>query len=164
MKYEKFEEAMEYQDFLVDKLAEHGILLQNYSSKQYQYDKGENRNGIEIKHDMVSLSTGNIYIEIAEKSDPANERYIPSGILREDNTWLYLVGNYEFAYIFSKKLMQKWHYDKRFDPYYKETPTSQGYAIPEKIARNICVRVIYFKLDHESGGSHETQEDIHEGI
>ena len=40
-----------FQDVVTDTLAEHGIIVQNYGSKQYQLNVGENRQNIEIKLD-----------------------------------------------------------------------------------------------------------------
>ena len=102
-----FDEALEFQDFVVDLLLkELGLCISNYSSRYYQQKYGENKQGIEIKLDKRILETGNISIEVAEKSKASNELWIPSGILRADNTWLYLQGNYEIVFVFSKSLLQ----------------------------------------------------------
>jgi len=98
------EKGLQYQDFVMDVLIkEIGISLSNYSSKKYQYNVGENKQGIEIKYDDKHKETGNIYIEVAEKTNKNNPNYVDSGIMRSDNTWLYLIGDYSTIYVFSKK-------------------------------------------------------------
>jgi hypothetical protein len=64
-----FEEALKYQDFVVDLLLkEIGLAVTNYSSRYYQLKYGENKQGIEIKLDLRMTDTGNVSIEVAEKS------------------------------------------------------------------------------------------------
>ena len=89
------EKGLEYQDFVTDILSnELGISLSNYLSKKYQL-KGENKQGFEIKFDNLYKTTNNIYIEIAEKSNANNEKFVKSGIFRHDNTWFYIIGDYD---------------------------------------------------------------------
>ena len=98
------EKGLQFQDFITDILIkELGISLSTYSSQKYQNLKGENKQGFEIKFDDKYKDTGNVYIEVAEKSNPLNENFISSGIYRNDNTWLYLIGDYKEIFIFSKK-------------------------------------------------------------
>jgi len=83
-----------YQDFIVDVLFEHlGLAVVQYTSKAYQYAVGESRTGVEIKHDKRYADTGNLYIETAEKAMPRPGPYVPSGIWRTDNAWLYVIGD-----------------------------------------------------------------------
>lgn len=49
---ECLEKGLEYQDFVAGKLIEElGLVLSFYSSKKFQYGKGESMQGIEIKFD-----------------------------------------------------------------------------------------------------------------
>ena len=59
---EKMESAGVYQDFIVDLLWGHGIPIAQYTSREYQLNVGESKNGIEIKHDERLVDTGNLYI------------------------------------------------------------------------------------------------------
>lgn len=132
--------AEEYQDFISDQLrkSEPCILLMPYASQKYQYQKGESANGIEIKFDRKMKETGNVYIETAEKTNPTNMYYVPSGIYRNDNSWLYLIGNYEQAFLFCKRHLQYLHNDTQHyaDRHIREvcTPTSKGFVYPISIA------------------------------
>jgi hypothetical protein len=139
----KLNQGLEYQDFISDIFYENGIIIVAYSSKCYQNERGENRIGIEIKNDAQFEKTGNIYIEIAEKSNPKNESYVMSGIYRNDNSWLYAIGNYKIIFIFGKETLKILHKLSR----YKEvkTPTSKGFLIPNKDAKKYALKIIEIK-------------------
>ena len=92
--YEKqLEVGLEFQDFVTSELYKRGIVVVGYSSKKYQLNEGENLLGAEIKRDGLFRKTGNLYIEIKEKSHPQKKKYIDSGIYRKDNSWLFVIGD-----------------------------------------------------------------------
>lgn len=137
---EKLEQGLTYQDFVVEKLYEIGLPLISYSSKKYQALIGENKIGIEIKNDDKFAETGNFYIETAEKSDANNLNWIPSGIYRNDNSWLYILGNYNEIYIFSKKQLILIHKTGKYKEV--EIPTSKGYLLPMDKAEKYWIKKI----------------------
>lgn len=106
--------GLEYQDFVCTLLAKENIILQNLGSKLYQLKVGENLQGFEIKYDERCTDTGRLSIEVAEKSrdDPALP-WTSSGILRYDNTWLYIQGNYSVVYIFAKNWLLRYYHEKQ---------------------------------------------------
>ena len=126
---EHMEEAYRYQDFATDMLYEFGIPICCYSSKKWNIEKGESRAGVEIKNDKLFSKTGNLYFETHEKKADAAE-WVESGLLRDDNTIFYFIGDYLKAWLFSKKqllsLIQKPEFER------KETKTSKGVVIPIK--------------------------------
>ena len=135
------EKGLQFQDFITDILIkELGISLSTYSSQKYQNLKGENKQGFEIKFDDKYKDTGNVYIEVAEKSNPLNENFISSGIYRNDNTWLYLIGDYKEIFIFSKKHLKLMYESKK----YKEIiiSTSKGMLIKKEDAEKYCIKKI----------------------
>lgn len=141
--------GLEFQDFVIDMFYSIGLPLISYSSKLYQIKIGENKAGIEIKFDRKFRETGNIYIETAEKSNKNNPEYILSGIYRDDNTWLYVIGDYHIIYILSKKQLKKAHERHR----YKEvvTPTSKGFLIPiSDIENRFSLKTLEFVFDKDS--------------
>lgn len=138
---EKLQQGLEFQDFITDLLIkEIGISLSSYSSKKFQNKVGENKQGFEIKFDNRMIDTSNIYIEVKEKAHPDNDNYVHSGIYRNDNTWLYLIGNYDTVYIFGKSLLKLMYECSK----YKEvkTLTSIGFLLPIKDADKYCLRKI----------------------
>ena len=147
------EEAAEYQDFVTCQLLKDGICLNQFASRKYQLERGEGAGGIEVKHDKLMAKTGNAYIETAEKSDPSVIGYTPSGINREDGTWLYLIGDYSEALLMSKRQLRKFFAEREdaleglgIRKVENGTKTSQGYAVPVAyLDKWLCIR--HFKFD-----------------
>lgn len=125
---EKLQQGLYFQDYVVELLYKNGIPLISYSSKEYQNMIGENKAGIEIKNDMNFRKTGNLYIETAEKSKAENQCFVKSGIYRNDNTWLYLIGDKETVFVLSKKQLQILHKKNKYREV--EIATSRGFLLP----------------------------------
>ena len=140
---EKLEEGISYQDFVYVELYKIGLPVINYSSKEFQHKKGENLAGIEIKFDQKFRDTHNLYIETAEKTNANNTMWVSSGIYRNDNSWLYIIGDYKTIYIFSKKQLK----DIKENYHQSDTnPTSKGYLLPIRDAeRDWAIKIIYPK-------------------
>lgn len=99
----------QFQDFVMDILShEHGIIVQNYGSRRYQLCVGENVQGWEIKLDRRASDTKRLSIEIAEKTMIKRD-WVPSGIYRQDNGWLYIQGNYDHLWVFMKNVLVLLH-------------------------------------------------------
>lgn len=129
--------GLQFQDFVFDKLYGEGLPIISYSSKLYQTKYGENKAGFEIKYDRNFRKTGNFYIETAEKTKASLKDFYPSGILRDDNTWLYIIGDYETIYILSKrqlKILQKLNKFKEV-----KNTTSMGFLLPVTYAERFLV-------------------------
>jgi len=137
---EKLEQALIFQDFVMEKLHEQGITIMNYGSKKYQHEKGENLAGIEIKNDTKFTETGNLYIETEEKANPLNKNYIKSGIYRNDNTWLYIIGDFDLFFIFGKNILILLHKSDKYRPV--TTPTSKGFLLPICESEKYCLKKI----------------------
>lgn len=139
---ECLQKSLEYQDFLFEwfrGMDGMPILLGAYASKKYQYGKGESLSGIEIKYDMKLSITGNLFVEYEEKTDPSNKIFVPSGIMRNDNTWLYLIGDYEQAFIFAKTTLRAYctTHKEKLAKRPSSTKTSWGYLLPiEQVFKN----------------------------
>lgn len=138
-----FEEALEFQDFVTDLLLkELGLVISNYSSKYWQYNFGENRQGIEIKLDKRILETNNVSIEVAEKSRADIQQWTPSGIMREDNTWLYVQGNYEIVFIFGKSFIRQLYLAKYADKVWEPKKTIRTFLLPIQVANKYALKVL----------------------
>ncbi len=152
---DKLKQGEEYQDFIVDYLRKNTpcIIMMNYTSRKYQYEHGESANGIEVKFDGRLCETKNLYIEVAEKSDPYLPNYTPSGIMRDDNTWLYLIGDYEQAFIFSKKQLREVYEDflnKWRQLEMRQIDTSQGFLL--KSDGILCSRMCLMHIKFDKQG------------
>lgn len=144
----KLEQGLTYQDFVVDQLYNIGIVVVPYMSTEYQKRKGESRNGIEIKFDDLIKTKGNVYIETQEKSKATNKAYFPSGIYRNDNTWLYVIGNYELILIFGKKTLQILFESGRYTEIEIQRGTSKGFLLPIIFAKE-RVAIKYIEIQPE---------------
>ena len=143
---EKLEEGFQFQDFITDILYDHGMVVVSYVSR-LRGRHAENKLGIEIKRDGKFRKTKNLYIETAEKSSPDRPSFVPSGIYRDDNSWLYAIGDEETLWIFAKKYLKslEHRYDKR------EIPTSRGYLLPLADANKYCIRRIDISPGKQKG-------------
>ena len=139
---EKIKQGEEYQDYVTEYLCVHGMTLTTFTSAKYQYKKGENIFGAEIKHDDNHKRTGNLYIEVKERRKTCNN-YVDSGIFRKDNSWLYIIGNYDIAYIFFKIQLQK--LTERYKVFEIKRKTSKGFLIPGKDIKRYCGKILDFK-------------------
>lgn len=123
-------------------LARDNIILQNLGSKLYQLKVGENLQGFEIKYDERCTDTGRLSIEVAEKSrNDSNLRWTPSGIFRDDNTWLYIQGNYNVIYVFAKNWLIRWHNLKK-PKIDSKKGTIRTFYLPFRIADIMAAKVL----------------------
>lgn len=138
---EKLEQGLEFQDVVTRALYQRGIVVIGYASRRFQVERGENMLGAEIKRDGRFRETGNLCIETSEKAHPNNAKFVPSGIFRVDNSWLFVIGDEETIYIFSTKYLRL--LAPRFTLY--ETPTSIGFLMPVADAERYAIRRIDIK-------------------
>ena len=100
---DSMEVGHQFQDFIINQfIIKYGIVISIYSSRKYQFDIGESRQGFEIKYDARSTGdntyvkctpTNLVAIEVYEKTNANNIDWVKSGILRDDNTTFYIIGN-----------------------------------------------------------------------
>ena len=141
-----YQSGLEFQDFVVDLLREKlGIVITNYQSQRFQFGVGENKQGIEIKLDRDILGTRNVSIEIAEKAKASNPYYVSSGIYRNDNSWLYIQGNWNIVFIFSKNILRLLHKSGRYKV--NTLPTLISYLLPIGDAERYAAKVIELDTD-----------------
>jgi hypothetical protein len=131
---EKLQEGLEFQDFIAVQFSKIGLLVTPFSSKKYQYEVGESLQGYEFKNDQAFRKTKNLYIEIAEKSNPNNRSYIDSGILRADNTIFYVIGDVLGVYLIQKKVLIAMYKKGSYRKIENNMKTSIGFLLPCKDA------------------------------
>ena len=137
-----FEEGLQFQDYIADLfMQELGIALTSYSSKEWQCMKGENRQGIEIKLDRRILETGNVSIEVAEKSRADIPTWTDSGIMRDDNAWLYVQGNRQIVFVFAKKILRMLYLTRYQDRVRAPKPTIKAFLMPVSVAKKYALKV-----------------------
>lgn len=135
----QLEAAWEFEDFVAGLFLRQGMVLMPYRSKRYQCCNGENHFGVEIKFDDLLATTRNLWIEIAEKSNPNNTQYVESGVFRNDNAWLFAIGNYSVVYVFGKRSLQV--LSRRYEIRENKTKTSRGFLFPSSDAERWALKV-----------------------
>jgi len=162
----KIESGLLYQDFIVDLMLQ--VLrfpVTIYSSRLYQVTVGEGPAGVEIKHDEWFARTGNLWIEVEEKARPRAGDYVPSGIHRDDNSWLYIIGNYDLVFVFAKVALQSLARSDRYPIRENRTRTSKGFLLPDAIARRVAARVLAPHAEQKIllavGDLHELGRQLH---
>lgn len=121
----------------------YGFDIGLYYGKDEQY-AGESRAGIEIKYDKESLKTGNIYIEYKERLN-SNDVWVKSGILKNDNTTYWAIGNYNFLFFIEKAIlvdiMNNKYPNIKSRKVSARRGTSQGYIISIADAQTISAPI-----------------------
>jgi len=143
------EKAWKYQDFICIHLQPKGIVVQNIQSKKFQ-GYGENLLGLEIKFDNQIQEYGNVYIETNEKVRVEDAHWIPSGILRDDNSWLYGIGDYSHFWIFSKRTLRAIHNKRPNWIEFREAKvgTSLGFVMKVEKATEMAERYFEFSSNN----------------
>ena len=139
-KYNTFNRGIEYQEHIADILG-----LVNYHTTEEQYDIGENRLGLEIKYDSRCTDMKHLWIETAEKSNWRNEKWIPSGIHRDDNSWLYAQGNWQKIWIFLKTDLLEIEKNNSFERWVfprGEKATGTGFVLKIVVVDGLAKRII----------------------
>ena len=110
-----------------------------YYQKEDQYI-GESNAGIEIKYDNESLKTHNLYIEYKERLHSEGS-WIDSGILKQDNTIYWAIGNYKEIFFIKKSvlidIMNRKYPGIKVKDVCAKRKTSKGYIISISDAKSI---------------------------
>lgn len=141
-----FQDGLEFQDFVCESLSKYGIILQNLASRKYQYTVGENLQGFEIKLDQRCTETNRLSIEVAERSrNDSSLTWSDSGIMRKDNSWLYIQGNRKILFIFTKVGLVAWYRMRvRPEDVSEKYGTIKTFYLPMEIARERAAKIIEF--------------------
>ena len=135
----------EYQDLVMEELHKIGISVNCYTSAKYQLEKGESISGIEIKHDSKIVETGRIYFETHAMNREG--KLIYNGVYKEDNAWLYAIGNETDIYIFSKaqvkQLCEKIEHDYNFNEDYAKVVKYTDKQSGKVTSLGVAIRVDY---------------------
>lgn len=94
--------------------------------------------GVEIKYDRDMAKTGNVYFETVEKSELANSAYIASRILRDDNIWLYTIGDYSALYLCAKNLLRRIYECERKPSGYRIVENGSRTSVGMLLAGFVC--------------------------
>lgn len=137
---EMYAQGTDYQNFVLEVLRlEFGWEIRAHNTDEEQVNIGENSAGFEIKYDKKFRDTGNLWIECQERSNNYIP-YSPAGVFAKDNSWLFIMGDYQTIYIFSKKQLRIECEKRR--KIINHMDTSVGYLLPIKEADHLVLHKI----------------------
>lgn len=143
---EKLQAGHEFEVWVEQEFNKENIEIGSFLDEEGQYS-GENKFGIEIKHDMKLAETGNIYIEYQERLENS-KKWVNSGVLKEDNTSYWIIGSPKEYYIFKKGDLVNLYTaiivpNKKVQGCKlvaeKENQTSKGFIMDRKKAKELCI-------------------------
>jgi hypothetical protein len=135
-----YKQGTDFQNYVLEVLRiEFGWEIRAHHTDEEQVQIGENSAGFEIKLDKKFRQTGNFWIECQERSNK-HIPYSPAGIFAKDNAWLFIMGDYETIYIFSKKQLRV-ECEKR-KHIINNMDTSVGFLLPIKEAEHLILHKI----------------------
>lgn len=135
----RLNKAHEFEVFVENEFKKRGIDIGFFKTKAEQY-AGETEIGLEIKYDQKLEETGNIYIEYEEKTTKTDKEFYKSGILKQDNTKWWLIGNKEEHYfIYKSDLLRYYKWTKDIVFVTEGGGTSKGFLLPREKAKEMCI-------------------------
>ncbi len=140
------ERGREYEDFVYTLLGRHlGLVVVPYLSALFQDKVGENSAGIEIKFNDMFDETDNLWIELWRKSHPGQKEYKQSGIMRDDNGWLFITGTRKLVFIFTRVMLRGLR--GKYTEIENKTKTSKGFLLSHADANKYAAFVIVPRHD-----------------
>lgn len=140
--------GQEYEKFIVDLFWERSrTKLTLTTTKEDQINIGETLEGYEIKNDRLFHKTGNLAIECFEKGNIGNLAWTKSGILRDDNTKHWIIGNYDLVWTIWKRDLFR-IYKREFSDrlIINSTQTGKIFLLPTERADKIAWKKTTVKL------------------
>jgi len=143
------EMSHKFEIFIECEFALQGVDIQLYHGKNEQYEEGECAAGIEIKNDALIKKTGNVYIEFNERRKNDGQ-WVNSGILKNDNSRYFLIGDYDAYYILKRETLMDCYIDLNIkDKADRKYPTiekkcakrgtSKGFIIPINLVNKLTI-------------------------
>lgn len=139
----KQKKGFEFESYVMDWFCKQkNINLSHYTLLKEQIEKGENRQGIEIKNDQRFTETGNLFISVAREYTYTTYE---SGIYK-NQSWLYVIGNEDEFYIFAVKHLKQYYEHnkpKLFNGFKSDkNGIDKGFLLSKKQADRLCIEKI----------------------
>jgi len=112
-----------------------------------------------ITHGKAPFIPPREWIELAEKAVPRPGNYALAGVNRDDNAWLYVIGNYDIVFGFSKSLLQALAASGKYPHKENTTKTSVGFLLPEDHAQKYAAFILAPKAEQRI---EKAVKDLHE--
>lgn len=129
----------EYEDYVQHVLWQRGYFFILHRSAKYQWSHGESIGGNEIKLDRLFRSTGNLYIETAERRTTEDaSQWRASGICDTPQPRIYTIGDRQTIYV----LPVRWLHCVRHKCEAHDGDTMQGFKLPVTSATKGAIEII----------------------
>ena len=140
---QKQQKGLQFESYIMDWFcSQKNINLSHYTLLKEQINKGENRQGIEIKNDQRFQETGNLFISV--ERNYGYTKY-ESGVYK-NQSWLYVIGNENEFYIFATKHLKQYYEHNKPQLYdgFKSVKNGveKGFLLSKKQAERICIEKI----------------------
>lgn len=119
----------------------YGIIVHVYENRRHQQLVGESQEGYEIKLDQHIPHTHRISIEVGEKARVRADPFVPSGILRDDNTLFYVQGFWDFCWLFHKSDLRQYYQQTHPIIISNDPPTIQKFYITLDLAHDLALHL-----------------------
>ena len=143
----QLERGLQYQDFVYEILARHGLMTVAYGSKLFQQRLGENKARMEIKFDDWYARSRRLWIERWEKSDPKRSDYVASGIQRDCVE--YVIGDYDEFFRFATNTLRLLWQTGRYNEIENRLKTSKGFYLVRDEAVRFSIQTITVECGKE---------------
>jgi len=137
------EAGKKYEDFVMSVLWDNHIVCLPHRSRYYQWEFGENQQGIEIKEDRKFSTTGNLFVETRERrTTDESSSWRPCGIYDDPPPRLYCIGDYSTIYLLPVSVLRWMAEAGRFGHQVANgTGTAYGYLVPTVTATKFAVDI-----------------------
>jgi hypothetical protein len=131
-----------YERFVLSCLVALGHDVTRHDTAAAQFAHGDLRvdgRDVEIKYDARLAETGNLYIEVAEKTDPQGVTWFPSGIARDTSARWYGIGDRRDWFLFrTRTLRETWAAERILTI---DRGTSRGFLLSRARAAELAVKI-----------------------
>lgn len=138
-----------FEGYICERLLDDGIIVLQTGRRPERCECG-NLLGIDIVYDPRMRQRGGIYIETHVMEAPPLPVFFRSTLFRDNDAWLYGIGDHELFFVFGKKALRR--QITEIDKYFplpagaerRQTATSKGILLPFEQAETLAERTFRF--------------------
>jgi hypothetical protein len=130
-----------YERYILEQLRAEGRVVESHATAALQLARGDLSvagQDLEVKFDRLFASTGNLYIETAEKRDASRDYWTPSGVCASSAAIWYGIGDYRDFFLFKRVTLRDVARTAR--PIEIAMKTSRGFLLEAGRRAAFCVR------------------------
>lgn len=139
----RLEIGREFEDFAVQVLGDHGLIIQLHRSYRYQKRIGETPgNAWEIKRDQGwRQGYKNLFVEY-EEMNTATGVWGPSGIHAAPHPWFFIIGDTPKIWVFDTNILRAKFCEKKYPTAKNGLESASGMLMPVDDANLLAIHVV----------------------